>query len=306
MTDWYKIVRPDGTDWYSGTLSYLTNDVITAPDYQATSDCGRGLHLSPTPNGAFVAGARLPCRLLRVEPIDGLVALGETKSKCRSLRVLDEIRDLNAALGWDYRGAVECLATLYSYPWLQPDGHPDPTWHLSTAQTWATAREAARSAAWEAAWEAAMEAAMEVAWRTAREAAIAVADATAWRAAGETAMETAGSAAGHAAMEAAIAVARATAREAAGETAMETAGEAAWMAVAGEAAREATAREAAMEAAGDAAWSAALYISLRYICDGIDLAPAHLAHAEARMAVWRQGYGLYGDVHGVLYVYAAP
>ena len=29
----------------------------------------------------------------------------------------------------------------------------------------------------------------------------------------------------------------------------------------------------------------------------------HLAHLNARMEVWRKGYGLFGDVKGVLYVY---
>ena len=39
------------------------------------------------------------------------------------------------------------------------------------------------------------------------------------------------------------------------------------------------------------------------VSDALDA--RHLAHAKARMDVWRKGYCLYGDVNGVLYVYAA-
>jgi hypothetical protein len=31
--------------------------------------------------------------------------------------------------------------------------------------------------------------------------------------------------------------------------------------------------------------------------------PKHIAHVNARMEVWRKGYGLYCDVNGVLYCY---
>jgi hypothetical protein len=81
--------------------------------------------------------------------------------------------------------------------------------------------------------------------------------------------------------------------------------------VAGDAAWEAT-KTAAVAKAGNVptAWRAALdpigdiflYVSI-HTCGGVYLAEKHIIHAETRMEVWRKGYGLSCDVHGVLFVY---
>ena len=56
------------------------------------------------------------------------------------------------------------------------------------------------------------------------------------------------------------------------------------------------------DAAGAAARDAALFGRM-LVCVGLQIDVKHLLHVNARMRVWRKGYGLYCDVAGVLYVY---
>jgi hypothetical protein len=153
-------------------------------------------------------------------------------------------------------------------------GEVDPEWHMSYGETWGAAGVAAGAAAGGAAWVAAGAAARDAAWTAAGDAAR---DA-AWTAAGD--------AAGGAAWVAAGAAARDAAWTAAGDAAWTAAGDAAW----------AAARDAAWAAAGDAA----LYVRILLVPS---INEKHRKHAEARMDVWRRGYGLYCDVNGKLYVY---
>jgi hypothetical protein len=67
----------------------------------------------------------------------------------------------------------------------------------------------------------------------------------------------------------------------------------------------AAARAAAGAAARAAARDAALYTYTHHVCSDLKLDERHVKHAAERWEVWRKGYGLYGDVGGVLYVYAA-
>ena len=117
-----------------------------------------------------------------------------------------------------------------------------------------------------------------------------------------TARAAAGAAAGAAAWAAAWDAAGAAARAAARDAARDAAGDAAW-AAARDAAWDA-AWDAATDAATDAARDAELMAAV-LVCDGLALAPAHVAHAEARWRVWQKGWALLGDVDGRLVVYAA-
>ena len=109
-------------------------------------------------------------------------------------------------------------------------------------------------------------------------------------AAWNAALDAERAAARDAAWNAARAAAEAAARDAAGAAARAAALDAAW--------------NAAGAAAGDAAWDARLYAYVRFcIAMNAKLDPKHIKHAEARMDVWRAGYGLRCDVNGKLYVY---
>jgi hypothetical protein len=95
---------------------------------------------------------------------------------------------------------------------------------------------------------------------------------------------------------------RDAARDAAGNAAGDAAGDAARDA-ARNAARNAAA-DAAWNAARDAAWDACLFANLLVLADKTDV--KYLKYAKQRWAVWKAGYGLLCDVHGVLYVYKHP
>ena len=104
-----------------------------------------------------------------------------------------------------------------------------------------------------------------------------------------------------AARDAACATARAAARAAAWSAAWSAACAAARAAA--WAAARAAAWSAARAAARDAAWDASLDCCLQCVCADLQLDDTHRAHAKARMDVWRRGWALLCDVHGVLYVY---
>jgi len=55
----------------------------------------------------------------------------------------------------------------------------------------------------------------------------------------------------------------------------------------------------------DASRDAALLAGI-HACDGLDIAPEHVEHAERRWAVWCAGYGVWCDVGGLLYAYKKP
>jgi hypothetical protein len=67
----WKCVRPNGTDFRTGTIQYISKSEITCPDWQTDleAECGNGLHLADSPSGAryFVNYDQLKtARLLRV------------------------------------------------------------------------------------------------------------------------------------------------------------------------------------------------------------------------------------------------
>lgn len=64
-----------------------------------------------------------------------------------------------------------------------------------------------------------------------------------------------------------------------------------------------TAAHAAARAATRAAARDASLVALVLVCDGLPLEAHHIAYAEARMHVWRLGYGVLCDVDGALYCY---
>ena len=118
------------------------------------------------------------------------------------------------------------------------------------------------------------------------------------------ARDAAGDAAGDAARDAARDAAWDAAWDAAGDAAGDAARDAAWNA-AGDAARDAawnTAWSATWDAAKDAVGDAAVFARM-LVCLDLNIEFKHLAHLNARMEVWRKGYGLYCEVDGVLYVY---
>lgn len=112
-----------------------------------------------------------------------------------------------------------------------------------------------------------------------------------------------------AARDAAWAAAGAAATTAARDAARDAAWAAAWAAAraaAGAAARDATwaaAGAAATIAARDATRDAVNYCVMFYVCGDLQIDEKHRDYIRKCFEIWKHGYGVIGDVHGVLYVY---
>ena len=275
MSDWYKVLV-DGKACHGGTLDWSLptddgNGGYVPGNWHSVEPpircCQHGLHLTTDPLAWMTTGAMV----YRAEGDGQRHADGSDKAAFQRARLLSPAPEIIPEWWQSWLPFVrdEIPAT----PFFQMTGDRDPAWHLTLGNDWAAARAAARAAAWAAAWDAAWAAAWDAAWDAAR--------AAAWAAARDAARAAAWAAARAAAWDAARAAAWAAARAAAWDAA----------------------RAAARDVAGAAAWDAALYAQVVYVCAGLELDPTRIAHARARWDVWQRGYGLVGDVDGVLYVY---
>lgn len=169
---YYKAIRPDGTDFYTGTVQWAPESgdipaeglVVTHPtstewgNYHSTHLCA-----STSPTGC--TGFEWPCRLLEVEPVSEVHEHKGCKVSALSWRV---VRELPAMQALGPQGAA--VAALI-------DGLRDAEALARLADAW--------DAAWDAARVAARVAARDAARVAARDAAVTLApcDAAAWDAA---------------------------------------------------------------------------------------------------------------------------
>lgn len=163
MNLYYKAVRPDGTDFYSGTVDYaslsLTGDRL--PRLPGGDCCGPGVyHASDVPAETLVGGV-WPCRLFAVTGRP--VAQAGHKFGFRTLRVVGELEAWQA-LGPNGKDVVKLIDRAEACT-------PQQSAALAAAMDAATSltvklcvRGAARNAARNAALAAAMGAARAAAW----------------------------------------------------------------------------------------------------------------------------------------------
>jgi hypothetical protein len=198
MSSYYKATRPDGTDFYTGTVDYgaalASGDTIRL-DSDETEFPGPGwLHLATVPTECV--GMTWPCRLFEVEPV-GEFHRGEGhfphKIGCREVRVLRELpaHEAFGPQGEQVAALIERARCLTAAEIKRLHA----AWYAARA----AARAAARYAAWDAARAAARYTAWDAAWDAAWYAARAAARAAAGDAAGDAAWYAAGDAAGYAA-----------------------------------------------------------------------------------------------------------
>ena len=165
MTTYYKAVRPDGMDFFSGQVRWLPpageplpegGQIVRHPTATTPSfgdDAADYLSVSTEPTNC--TGMQWPCRLARLEAVDTAVWTP------------------NATALPDKRAAVVWLVTAEVDAWqaLGPQGREvaaiiDRARTLTTDElrqldaAWGAARGAARGAAWAAAWAAARAAAL--------------------------------------------------------------------------------------------------------------------------------------------------
>jgi hypothetical protein len=141
----YKAVRPDGKDFYSGTVDYaaICGTGEQLPELPGGPCCSPDVYHASTSKADTLIGGSWPCRLFEVdgEPVS------EEKNK-RGFCTLTVVRELPA---WEALGpngeAVVCL--IEKCRTITPQ----------TANQLNAARNAARDAAWDAAGYAARDAA---------------------------------------------------------------------------------------------------------------------------------------------------
>ena len=165
MSGYYKAVRPDGTDWWTGTGRWLPEDgiipeggwLVEHPDPGSVGDGDAAGYLSVATVPTDCTGMGWPSRLLRVEPVGEVWSPDPErlphKRAAHAWRVVGE-RPGHEALGPQGREVAALLERI---------------WDLTPEE--ASALRAARDAAWGAAREAAGEAARDAAWYAALNAA---------------------------------------------------------------------------------------------------------------------------------------
>ena len=159
MTVYYKAVRPDGTDFRTGTIRYDVGATVTHPNPHRRDASG---YLSVATVPTDCTGMSWPCRLLEVEAeVAWTVPTLPNKRATHSLTVVREV-DAHVAFGPQGRE----VAALIERAGRLTD---DEARRLAAA--WDAAWDAARAAAWDAAWDAARAAARDAARAAARDAA---------------------------------------------------------------------------------------------------------------------------------------
>ena len=165
---YYKAVRTDGTDFYSGQVLWdRVGEIVEHPNPGSPGGEDAEGYLSVSTSPTDCTGMRWPCRLLVVEPVEGVPVWEPTPSlpSKRASHAWRVVRELPAYEALGPNGA-EVAAFLNLLPTLT-----STQWDAARAAARAAARDAACDAACDAAWDAAWDAACVAAWDAARYAA---------------------------------------------------------------------------------------------------------------------------------------
>lgn len=144
----YKLTRPDGFDFYSGTINYRKNigKIIKLKDFDPKNVgvCGKGLHASQNPNDCFV-GATIPCAAFKVRGIQP-IAKDNRKTRYQAVKVLMEITDLNNLFGWNY---TEAINPIHPFKIKPPEIIEK---HIELLREWDSVRDSVRDSMWDSMW----------------------------------------------------------------------------------------------------------------------------------------------------------
>ena len=181
---YYKAVRPDGTDFYSGQVLWdRVGEIVEHPDPGSLGNDDAEGYLSVSVSPADCTGMNWPCRLFEVEPVEGVPVWEPTPSlpSKRASHAWRVVRELPAYEALGPNGAevavfLDLLPTLTNAQWgaarvaawnATCDATRAAAWDSVRDATWNAAGGATRAAAWDAAWDATWAAA----WYAARGAA---------------------------------------------------------------------------------------------------------------------------------------
>ena len=180
---YYKAIRPDGTDFYTGTVQWApvqggipAEGIVVTHPTSTTWEFGHKTHLCASTSPTDCTGFTWPCRLLEVEPVSEVHEHEGCKVSALSWRVLRELPAMQAlgpqgaavaALIDELRRLdAEALARLAD----ARDAARDAARYAARDAVWDAARDAAWDAARYAAWCAARDAARDAVWDAARDA----------------------------------------------------------------------------------------------------------------------------------------
>lgn len=95
----YKSVNSkDNADFHTGKIKYDIGKIVIAPDWddKYSDECGKGLHLSPTPFMAlqFNNGKILKCKVKKSDCRMVKNPQYPTKIRCKQVEVLEEVKNL--------------------------------------------------------------------------------------------------------------------------------------------------------------------------------------------------------------------
>jgi len=176
MAHYFKAVRPNGTDFWSGTIDYAaalaTGEPIHHPDPRPGSRDATH-YLSVATEVTNCTGMRWPCRVFVVEP-DGETWAPSSdlphKVACTSVRVVEEVA-ATLALGpqsGEITALIERCTRITVTDMEKLAAARGAAWAAARDAARAAARAAARSAAWaaarDAAWDATWDATWDAAW----------------------------------------------------------------------------------------------------------------------------------------------
>ena len=167
MTVFFKSTRPDGRDFYSGSVDYAAALASGEPLPELSGDDvafpGPGwYHLADVPTACV--GMSWPCRLFEVEPVGDVFMDSEHPHKigCRSVQVLCEVPAWRA-LGPQGEQVVALIERCRTLSGAEAD-RLSAAWGAVCGADRDAALDTARGAARYAAWVAAGDAAWVAAW----------------------------------------------------------------------------------------------------------------------------------------------
>ncbi|MBK8168447.1 MAG: hypothetical protein IPK64_21060 [bacterium] len=168
QTLFFKATRPDGTDFYTGTVDYAAALASGVPVEASPGPPGGfpgpgWLHLATVPTACV--GMSWPCRLFEVEPV-GDVHHDEDhphKVGCREVRVRRELpaHEAFGPEGESVVALIERARRLTLREVVRLNAAWDAAWGAVGDAEWGAARGAAGDAAWDAAWDAVGDAAWD-------------------------------------------------------------------------------------------------------------------------------------------------
>ena len=197
---YYKAVRPDGTDFYSGQVLWDRVGEIVEHPHPGGEDAKGYLSVSVSPTDC--TGMSWPCRLFEVEPVEGVPVWEPTpdlpsKRASHAWRVVRELPAYEALgpRGVEVAAFLDLLPTLTRAQWVAARA---TALVAARGATWVATSDAALDAspvvddgAWDAAWVATSDAAGVAAWVAASDAAKAATRVAAGVAAGNAAGDAA-------------------------------------------------------------------------------------------------------------------